>query len=188
MADSPDLNFDAPLGVLGERVEDLSDAKLPIVPVAPAVGTDHVAYVYAPDDPLAAMVGLVYEDPSWDRIIVYEYVDTQTQASLLEWEEKLVDQGCVAVPEQGDDAVSCRYDPFTQEDIGAGYVAILGTSTEGSDPVLTTIEWIEPLERTKLGSEIGPENNLVIGVQGYAATFSMEEAIDFAKKVVAAPG
>ena len=188
VAESADLDFDAPLGSEGESVKDLSDAGLPFVAVAPSIGAKQTAYVFSPDDPLAAMVALVYEDPTWDRIIVYQFVDTQTQESMLTWEEGLIDQGCVAVADQGEGAVSCSYDPFTQVDIGNGFVAILGQSPEGSDPPLTTIQWIQPLARTESGADIGPENNLVIGVQGYARTFSPGEATQFAKKMVASQG
>jgi hypothetical protein len=184
VADSPDLNFDAPLGDQGKRVDDPAAEDLPFVALAPSIGSGHSTYVSSPDDPAAAMVGLVYQDPAWDQVIVYEYVDTQTQDSMLKWESGLVDQGCVAIPEQGKDAVSCSYDPFTQVDIGNGFVAILGQSPEGSNPPLTTIQWIAPLERTPSGADIGPENNLVIGVQGYADTFSPGEAIEFAKLMV----
>ena len=127
VADSAKLDFDAPLGSQGESVQDLSNANLPFVAVAPPIAAGRSAYVFSsPHDPLAAMVGLVYQDPTWDRIIVYEYVDMQTQESMLRWEEGLVDQGCMAVPDQGEGAVSCRYDPFMQVDIGNGFVAILG--------------------------------------------------------------
>jgi hypothetical protein len=134
------------------------------------------------------MIGLVYEDPSWDRIVVFEYVDTRTQADLLAWEEKLVGQGCVALPEQGSDAVSCSFDPFTQVDIGGGLVALLGATPEEQKPALTTVEWIQPFDRTKAGAELGPEFQLVVGIQGYASTFSPDEAVAFAKQMVASQG
>ena len=179
------LNFDAPLGVLGERVNDLSDADLPFVPVAPAIA-DRAAFVApAPEAPEAVMVAVIYEDPAWDRIIVLEHVSRMSQAEMLADEEQLVDQGCVAVPEHGPDAISCQWDPFTQVDIGGGFVALLGTSPKEQVPALTTMEWIQPLLRTKSGEEIGPGRYLDIAVQGYASTFSPEEAVAFVKEMVA---
>jgi hypothetical protein len=187
--DSPHLNFDAPLGASGTHVDDPGAAGLPFVPVAPDIGMNHESYVNAPPKaPEAAAVGLVYDDPSWDRIIVFEYVDTRTQTDLLASDEDLVDQGCVAVPGEGSEAVSCRFDPFTQVDIGGGYVGLLGSSPKEQQPGLTTVEWIQPIELTESGRDLGQEFHLVIGVQGYASTFSRDEAVSFAKQMVASQG
>jgi hypothetical protein len=183
------LRFNAPLGVLGERVEDLADANLSFVPVAPAIAADLATYVApAPGAPEAVMLALVYEDPAWDRIIVLEYVSHMSQAEMLADEEQLVDQGCVAVPEHGPDAISCQWDPFTQVDIGGGFVALLGISPKEQHPALTTMEWIQPLVRTKSGQAIGPGRYLDIAIQGYETTFSPEEAVAFAKEMVASQG
>jgi len=183
--DSVDLQFDAPLGAEGKMVDNPNLAGLPFVVIAPKIGAGHTSFVSESEKvPQSAMAALVYEDATWGRIIVYEHVDTTSQEGLLAWEQTLVERSCVAQPEEGASAVSCSYDPFTQVDIGKGYVALLGTSPKVQEPALTTIEWVEGLRTTDTGADLGPEYHLVIGVQGYANTFSPEEAVLFAQEMV----
>ena len=49
-------------------------------------------------------------------------------------------------------------------------------------PALTTVEWVQPFERTSSGTGLGSEFNLVIAVQGYSNSFSADEAVVFAKE------
>jgi hypothetical protein len=179
-----ELDFQAPLGPLGRPVTALNTAGLPFVPMAPAIGTGHTSFVYTPADPVSAEVGLVYDDPSWDHVIVREHIDTMSQDDLIKFDESLVNQGCVSVPEEGPDAVSCDYDPFTQIDIGGGIIALLGSTPEGTGTGLTSLEWVEPLNPTGIGG-IPAGNNMVIEVLGYATTFSPDEATQFAKSFTA---
>ena len=180
-AEPIELDFQAPLGPQGRAVTALTTAGLPFVPLAPPIGTGHTSFVYTPAEPVSAEVGLVYDDPSWDHVIVREFVDTESQHDLIKFDESLVNQGCVSVPEEGPDAVSCDYDPFTQIDIGNGIIALLGSTPEGTGTGLTSLEWVEPLNRTGIGGGIPAGNNMVIQVMGDATTFSPDEATQFAK-------
>jgi hypothetical protein len=153
--------------------------------LAPDIGTGHTSFVYTPADPVSAEVGLVYDDPSWDHVIVRESIDTTSQDGLIKFDESLVNRGCSPVPEQGPDAVSCDYDPFTQVDIGNGIIALLGSTPEGTGTGVTSLEWVEPLNRTGIGGGIPAGNNMVIQVVGFATTFSPDGATQFGKAFTA---
>jgi hypothetical protein len=179
------LDFEAPLGALGVRVQDFAKSGLPFVAVVPVRAEAVIQeFVYAPpNDPSAAVAALVYEDPAWGRVLMLQYSDTQTQRGLLEWEATLKGGGCSPVPDTGfEGAQACSYDPFEPVELPHGVVALLGSSKER-----TSITWIDTLRPAGAlaVSDFSPNDSLTVEIMGDPGTFSPQEAVEFAELALA---
>jgi hypothetical protein len=180
---SSTLDFEDPLGPLGEEVQDAVAAGLPFVPILPGRpgATVRQFVALAPDDPSAATAAFVYDDPEWGRVVVLQYSDAQTQEGLIKEEASQESGGCSPVPEYGDEAVSCTFAPHDTVDLGRGTIALIASGAER-----TSLTWVAELDPAPgfVIDDFTPNTGVTVEVVGESPTFSKADAIEFGELAV----